>query len=159
MKKTKITQVQGEALVHANQTDIWEVVKHFGNISDFHPLVKRSYATNQVQGVGATRHCQLIPVGVMEEEVTKWQEGSGMTAKVIGGKMLPPCHFMHGKLELTPVPNGTLARFTFSYQMKYGILGQLMNHLFIKPQFKSAPIKYANGLKNYVELSKASKAL
>ncbi len=156
MENSPVTKVEGTATVDASQTDIWNVVKQFGNIADYHPLVKQSHATNQVEGIGAMRYCRLIPAGVMEEEITEWEEGTSITAKVIAGKMLPPCHFMIGRLVITPNGRTTQVKFTFTYQMKFGVFGQVLNQFFIKPQFKSAPVKYVNGLKAYVEQSKAA---
>lgn len=151
MKKNTVNQLSGEAYINSSKDKVWKTVSDFGNIAAFHPLVKSSHRTNTRLGKGARRYCELLPMGAMEEEVVDWVEGRAISAKVVGGKMLPPCRNMTGKLELTEQESGTLATFTFSYQMKYGALGRLMNLLFIKPQFKQAPIKYVQGLKSYTE--------
>ncbi len=152
----RITQLEGTVTILAEKLTVWNVVKDFGNIADFHPMINKSYLLNDVNGCGARRYCQLLPAGVMEEEVIQWEEGSLIEAKVTGGKMLPPCHFMIGKLILLGSGKETQVTFTFSYKMKYGVLGNLLNALFIKPQFKKAPVKYVNGLKNYVEVNASS---
>ena len=130
---------------------VWEVVKDIGNIALFHPLIKSSHQTNDKVGVGAARNCKMKPMGEMDEEVVEWKEMSSFTTKVIGGKMLPPIEFMIGKLELTDLNNHTMATFTLAYRLKFGALGKIMDALLIKPQFKKAPSKYVEGLKEYVE--------
>ncbi|MFY0687192.1 MAG: SRPBCC family protein [Cyclobacteriaceae bacterium] len=151
MKKNKTIQLSGQVLIDASAVNVWNVVKQFGNIAAYHPMVKASHAINDEVALGARRYCQLLPTGVMEEEVVEWEEGRKIVAEVTGGKMLPPCHFMNGILELKPQQNRTQVTFTFSYQMKYGWLGNLMNRFMIEPQFKKAPVKYVNGLKHYLE--------
>ena len=81
----------------------------------------------------------------------EWNEGTSITMEVIGGKMLPPYLFMRGHIKLSGMGDQTKVRFTLSYMLKYGVVGRIMNVLLIKPQFKKAPPKYVEGLKNYVE--------
>ncbi|WP_149304488.1 SRPBCC family protein [Pareuzebyella sediminis] len=138
--------------INASKEKVWEVLSPIGDIEKFHPLVKKSHAISTVKsGMGAKRHCELLPMGQMVEEVVQWDEGSSFILQVIGGKMLPPYRFMEGKVDLIEIGKKTKVTFSFSYQLKYGILGRLMNALLIRPQFKKAPPQYVAGLKEYVE--------
>ncbi|MDW3652516.1 MAG: SRPBCC family protein [Bacteroidia bacterium] len=145
------TILSASTFIQAPQEKVWQVVQEIGDIQSFHPLIKKSYRLNEKHGLGAERHCELKPMGVMDEQIISWKEGEGFTAKVIGGKMLPPCEYMLGDLSLKAEGRGTRVSFTFRYAMKFGLLGKIMNHLLIKPQFKAAPLKYVEGLKVYVE--------
>ncbi len=150
--KNGITILSSTIQINASKDQVWSVISEPGKIDQFHPLVKKSFLlTGQVSGVGATRQCELLPMGVMKETITEWQEGSGFTTQVIGGKMLPPYRQMTGTIELNEAGGRTEAKFTFAYKLKGGILGKLMNALFIRPQFRKAPPKYVSGLKEYVE--------
>ncbi len=151
MDQMKLTQLSASTLIDASREEVWDVVKKVGSISDYHPLVKSSKSTNYLKGIGARRHCDLLPMGSMDEEITAWQEGTSLTADVIGGKMLPPCHQMKGKLELVDAGNRTRVTFTFTYQMKLGLMGKMLNTMMIKPLFKKAPLQYVQGLKDYIE--------
>lgn len=139
--------------INAPKEKVWRVLNFIGEIENFHPLIKKSYVTTNVKsGLGAKRYCELLPMGKMEEEAIEWDEGKSFVMKVIGGKMLPPFLFMKGKVCLEELGvKRTKVSFSFSYQLKYGVLGNLMNILLIKPQFKKAPPKYVQGLKEYVE--------
>lgn len=147
----KATKLSHSVEINASKEQVWEVVKQIEDIANFHPLVKESYRINEIPGQGAKRVCKLLPMGEMVEEIVEWQDGHGFAAEVIGGKMLPPHTLMMGKLKLEGRGTRTLATFTFSYLLKYGVLGRIMNILLIKPQFKGAPVKYVEGLKAYVE--------
>lgn len=146
------TIITAQTEINAEKDKVWNVLKSIGEIQNFHPLIKNSYSTTQVQnGPGARRICELIPMGQMEEEAVAWNEGESFVMEVVGGKMLPPYRFMRGEINLTEQNGKTKVTFSFSYRLKYGIFGKLMNALLIKPQFKKAPPKYVNGLKEYVE--------
>ena len=147
-----VTIISSEIEINTSRDKVWNVLKPIGEIGNFHPLIKKSYATtDEKSGLGAKRHCELLPMGVMEEKVIEWVEGKSFMMEVIGGKMLPPYRFMKGKIELFEVDNKTKVIFTFSYLLKFGFFGRLMNALLIKPQFKKAPPKYVTGLKEYIE--------
>lgn len=147
------TVLKSTAIIDRPIQDVWDAVKFPGDIKNFHPLIKHSYMMSDNQtGKGSKRYCQLKPMGVMEELISDWKEGEMIMTEVVGGKMLPPYSFMKGILNLKPYnQTQTEVCFTFSYKLKFGGLGRMIDKLFVKPQFKSAPGKYVNGLKNYVE--------
>lgn len=147
-----VTTLTSETEINASKEKVWQVLRLIGEIEKFHPLVKKSKTISKLNsGLGAKRHCELLPMGQMEEEVVAWNEGTSIVLEVVGGKMLPPYHFMKGKVDLIESGEQTKVVFSFSYQLKYGIIGRLMNALLIRPQFKKAPPKYVRGLKDYVE--------
>ena len=147
-----VTQIAASTFINTSAEKVWAVLKFPGRVKEFHPLIKDSYMiSDQENGLGARRHCDLVPMGELEEVISEWNEGESITLEVIGGKMLPPYKFMRGHFQLAPDGAGTRVTFTFSYELKYGKLGRLMDILLIRPQFKKAPPKYVTGLKSYVE--------
>lgn len=139
-----MTKIKATIQIEATPDTVWQTVKNIGNIADFHPLVKHSHTTNQVVGIGAERHCTLKPMG-------KMQEKSMITTEVIGGQCLPPYQLMIGDLRLTEKGQRTEVSFTFSYRLKWGWLGDIMNVVLFKSQFKKGPTQYVKGLKDYIE--------
>ena len=87
----------------------------------------------------------------MQEKITQWDEGKGFTTEVVGGQLLPPYTFMKGRVQMEAQENRTIVSFTFTYKLKFGIIGSVMNTLFIRPQFINAPYHYITGLKKHVE--------
>ena len=150
--KNGITSLTSVIKIKASKDVVWEVLKFPGKVEKFHPLIKKSFMTTEApNGIGARRHCDLLPMGEMDEIITEWKEGIGFTLDVTGGKMLPPHHFMNGKFELKELQEQTEVIFTFSYQLKFGFLGKLADKLLIRPQFIKAPPKYVKGLKRFIE--------
>ena len=147
-----VTKITSTAHIYASKKEVWDVLKFPGNIAAFHPLIKKSFMTTPAEsGLDAKRHCDLLPMGVMEEVITDWKEGEAFTMEVIGGKMLPPHHFMQGRIYIKEMAKHTEVNFELSYRLKFGMMGRLMDRLLIRPQFEKAPAKYVQGLKEYVE--------
>ena len=147
-----VTTIAASEVINAPQEVVWNALKVIGDIEKFHPLVKKSRATTEkLSGLGAKRHCTLLPMGQMEEEVVGWVDGQSFEMEVTGGKFLPPYHFMQGKVELKAIEQKTEVTFKFTYVLKFGAMGRLMDSIMIRPQFKKAPPQYISGLKQYVE--------
>ena len=147
-----ITQIISTISINAPKERVWDALKNIGDLQKFHPMVKKSHLVSKVSsGLGAKRYCDLKPMGSMEEIATEWDEGNSFTMKVIGGKMLPPYNTMNGTVSLVNTDMGTLVTFSFSYKLKFGALGRLMDTIMIRPQFSKAPPKYVSGLKSYLE--------
>ena len=152
MTKRGITTITASTQINLPKNKVWEVLQYPGEIAQFHPMIKSSkMLSEKSKGKGSVRHCQLLPMGVMIEKITEWEEGSTFTTEVTGGKMLPPYHFMKGKIEISDQLNSTLAKFIFYYHLKFGLFGRLMDEILVKPQFKKAPTKYLEGLKQFTE--------
>lgn len=74
----------------APRTAVWSVLADFPNISAWNGGVTNSYATSEAtRGVGATRHCDLAPMGELEETIAAWDEGSRMVVDIDSAKRLP----------------------------------------------------------------------
>ncbi len=59
-----MTRISREIRIHAPKEKVWAAIADLGAIQDFHPGVKKSYYTSeQREGVGASRHCDLKPFG------------------------------------------------------------------------------------------------
>ncbi|MEM9833901.1 MAG: SRPBCC family protein [Bacteroidota bacterium] len=153
-----ITTLTSTVEIPVAKQDVWEVLRFPGKVEELHPLIRKSFMTTNAQnGVGAKRHCDLLPMGAMDEVITEWDEGNGFTIKVTGGKMLPPHRSIQGRFALKALDEErTLVTFSFSYQLKYGLLGLLMDVGLVRPQFRKAPPQYVQGLKNYIIKRKAT---
>lgn len=56
--------------INASSAAVWEVLADFGNIADWTDQVRTSYRTGAaIAGPGARRHCDLSPVGQLEESI------------------------------------------------------------------------------------------
>lgn len=73
--------------IPASPQAVWDVLADFPNISQWNSGVKTSHATGPVEGVGAMRHCELAPLGSLEEVVSAWEERSKMTVEIEASRL------------------------------------------------------------------------
>ena len=74
----------------APRAAVWSVLADFPNIATWNGGVTNSFATSEATGgVGATRHCDLAPLGELEETIAAWDEGERMVVNIDSAKKLP----------------------------------------------------------------------
>ena len=83
-------EIHVNKVIEASGDSVWSVLADFPNIADWNGGVKKSFSTsNDVQGVGAPRHCDLSPAGSVEETVREWQEGEKMVISIDSATNFP----------------------------------------------------------------------
>ena len=71
-----MTYIEKNIIIDAPKDAVWSTLADFGAIRNFHKGLKNSYSTSEANGgLGATRHCDLKPMGSIEERITRWEEG------------------------------------------------------------------------------------
>lgn len=116
----------------AGRPEIWSVLADFPNISAWNGGVKASRATSEATGgVGATRHCDLAPMGALEETVQEWVPEERMVISIDESKRLP---IKSGLVTIT-LGDGTASSPTtlhYAYQPGLGPLGAVIGPLLDK---------------------------
>ena len=120
--------------IDASRTKVWAVLADFPNIARWNRGVDRSYATSDATaGVGAKRHCDLAPMGALEETVTGWDEEQRLEIKIESAARLPIAHGL-ATFSLSSADAATDVFVEYSYEPKFGFLGQLMGRLILDGQ-------------------------
>lgn len=149
-----MTVLESEIQINAPQEKVWSILANFGAVQEFAPAVAKSYYTSKHrEGVGITRHCHLKPMGEVDEEVFEWDEGKGMTIRILRGKMMPPLASNSFRYDLRTENNMTVTHYRFEYKLKFGILGALLNLFLVQPQMKKTLRGMMEGLKQSSETS------
>jgi len=130
MRVVRVTRQIG-----ASPENIWAVLADFPNIADWNRGVNRSYSTSDAAaGVGAKRHCDLAPIGALEETVTGWDEGNRMEIRIDSADKLPIAHGLATFTLSASDAATTGVSVEYSYQPKYGFLGQMMGRFMLDRQ-------------------------
>ena len=126
--------VKAKRQIGASPDKVWAVLADFPNIAEWNSGVNRSYATSDVTaGVGAKRHCDLAPVGALEETVTGWDEEKRMEIKIESAAKLPIAHGL-ATFTLSGTGAATDVSVEYSYEPKFGLWGHLMGRLMLDGQ-------------------------
>ncbi|MGI9615100.1 MAG: SRPBCC family protein [Acidimicrobiales bacterium] len=118
--------------IPASEQAVWDVLADFPNIADWNTGVKTSYATGDAaEGVGATRHCDLSPTGVLEETIRVWEPTERLVISIDSTKRLP---IKRGEVtfELDGDTNTTSIELRYDYETRFGPIGKLMGPMIDK---------------------------
>ena len=137
--------------IEAPKEKVWEVLADIGGIYKWNPGVAYSYATSEeIQGEGATRHCDLIgDRGYLEERVMDWREGEGYKIRVYETDL--PIKRNVVRFSVDGDEDSTLVTVNPDYTVKYGAMGSIMDRLFLRRKVKKGMEGLLAGLKYHLE--------
>ena len=135
--------------IDSSKNKVWDILSDIGAIQNFSPSVSKSFYTSEIkEGIGASRHCDLLPMGKVEERVISWKEGEEFTIEIYESKSMP--FLGEGKFILKEEGGKTNVTMSLTYRMKGGFLGSLMG-VFMKGRISKAMEGTLKGLKHHVE--------
>ena len=110
---------------------VWNVLKDFGGVYKFHPVVETSPLLSQrKEGVGAKRVCHFYDKSSITEEVIDWKDGKEFTVELSEGSL--PIKHAEATMRVEPVGNeSSRVTIEMKYVVKFGPVGWLMNKLII----------------------------
>lgn len=147
-----MTSINREVTVNAPAEEVWAALADFGNVATWNPNVKKSFLTsNQTQGEGISRECQLVPMGTVQEQVTSWVEGESMTIEISEFKNVPAMRAGGADIHIRARGDQTDVHLELSYEVGLGAVGAGMNSMMLKRQFSKAATGLLAGLKHHVE--------
>lgn len=118
--------------VEATPTAVWAVLADFPNISVWNGGVTESHATGAVdRGVGATRHCDLAPMGQLEETVREWEPEQKMVVSIDEAHRLPMRRAL-ATFTLAPADGGTSVTIDYAYEPRPRLLGPVLDRQLAK---------------------------
>jgi hypothetical protein len=101
----------------------------YPNIADWNDGIKTSYATSEAtDGVGAKRHCDLAPLGALEETVTAWDPEDRMVISIDSASKIP---IKRGEMTFTlnDADETTDFAMSYDYEPRGGFIGNLLGRL------------------------------
>ena len=112
--------------IDARPSAVWEVLADFPNIADWNGGVKKSYATGETtEGIGATRHCDLAPIGELEETIIAWEPDRRLVVRIDSAAKLP-IKSGEATFSLSASDGATPTEVRYAYQPKFGPIGALL---------------------------------
>lgn len=112
--------------------------------------MKDSHAVSERDsGLGAARHCDLGGRNYVREEVVEFDEGERITMRVIDSS-LP---FEHADIRFQLIEEGDRTRVTVEpeYRLKFGLVGTMLDRLFVRRKYEAGMKTLLQGLKQHLE--------
>ena len=120
--------------IKASRDKVWAVLADFPNIAAWNSGVNKSFSTSDATaGVGAKRHCDLAPMGALEETVVRWEEQKCMEISIDSAAKLPMARGL-AAFTLSGDDAVTDVSVEYNYEPKFDFLGQLMGSLMLDRQ-------------------------
>jgi uncharacterized protein YndB with AHSA1/START domain len=146
-----MSRVTASVYIDAPSEAVWEVLADLGGISRWNPGVAESRLTSeQANGEGATRHCDLQnPRGYLEERAFNWRDHEGYSIDVTASNF--PLKRSVVEFSIHPESDGTRAIVMVDYALKYGPLGVLADALLVRRKYRRGFDNLLAGLKYHIE--------
>ena len=112
--------------LNAPREAVWAILADFPNISRWNSGVNKSHATSDTaDGVGASRHCDLAPLGALEETIVEWSPTEKMVVRIDSAAKLP---IKAGLVtfDLGDDAGSTPTQIRYVYDPRFGVVGKAM---------------------------------
>lgn len=119
------------------RAEVFAVFADFGRVHRFHPAVASSpvTASGPDSGVGCERVCTFYDGNTVHERVTGQVEDTSMSISIYEGSL--PLKRADAQITFADDGDGTRIEMTMDYELKYGIVGTLMDSLMMRSRFES----------------------
>ena len=128
---------------------VWNELADFGNIYVWNPGVTESYLTSdQGEGVGATRHCSLSPLGAIQERIVEWEPNRQLKINIYDFAKLPMKNAF-ADFRLEDLGDGR-TRVDLHYEYENSALGRFIPRGYFRGQLERGMGGLLTGLDQHV---------
>lgn len=150
-----MTLLKNTIHIDAPPERVWAALARLDALHEIDPGVERSeLCSNDSQGIGASRHCDLRAGGWFRDRVTVWQPHREIEFELHECSL--PVRRLRHHYTLTPDEGGTRVDQEQEYELKYGPLGAILDVLVVRRKWDSGIKRFFVGLKKYVERDAAA---
>ena len=141
--------------IDAPVNDVWQKLAKLDDVQNFVDSVTKSYySSEQKEGVGAERTCEVKGFGTLVEEIVEWKDGETLTYTVAGMPPMVKHAQSNWRLERKSHIQTTVT-VTSSMETRYGLFGAFMEKFAMKPRITRILEDALSQFKNYVEQAEA----
>ena len=146
-----MTTLTNTILISAPVDKIWQALAALEDLDKYDPNVKKSIQTSSLSsGLGASRKVHMKDgKNWFAEKITDWQPNTGLSFELTDCSF--PINSLKYRYDLEPVHTQTKITQIMEYEVKFGLLGKMMDTLMIRKQFSAGVKIFLNGLKIGVE--------
>ena len=135
--------------IEASIQDVWAILADVGGIADWNPGLIGSQTTNDIQGLGAARHCIIDARHNLDEEVVHFEPEHAITFRITRSTL--PIQSADIKFALAGAGKQTDVSVSPSYRLKYGVFGRLIDAMIVSKAYRRGMRDLLWGLKVHAE--------
>jgi uncharacterized protein YndB with AHSA1/START domain len=149
-----VTVLKNTIHIQAPPERVWEVLAKLDALHEYDPGIATSaLRSEQRSGLGADRQCDIKSGGWFRERVTGWEPVRELELTLYDCTL--PVRRLRHHYVLTAEHGGTRVDQTQEYTLKYGLVGAVLDALFVKRKWDAGVKSFFAGLKQYVEARRA----
>lgn len=139
-----------QIMIRAPREAVWAALADIGKIHEWNPGVRDSRRTSeQAEGVGATRYCDLGGRNYLDESVVVWEPNERLTMRIDRTNL--PFARADVRFMLADQDDATHVTVSPDYALKFGPLGRILDRFFVGPTYAKGMRALLAGLKSHVE--------
>ena len=149
-------RLKQEIRIDAPAKEVWKVLSDLSASWQWIPAALVSYSTGlENRGIGAERYCYLGNGHFIKDKVVNWREHERLTTKIVCTS-LP---FESGELqfEMRQERESTVVTASSVYELDFGLIGRILDALYIGPIYAKHIAQLLAGLKRHVEFAVSGK--
>jgi len=137
--------------INAAPERVWAIVSDVTTIHLWHPSVASAdLLSERPTGMHAARRCNFRDGTNVREDVVEVDEGRRVRLALSEFSM--PMKSLAAEFSVATAADGTSeVTFTIDFEVKYGVLGQLMGALMVRGQLEKLTAKVLGGLDHYLQ--------
>ncbi len=137
--------------IDAPRHAVWAALADIGTIAAWHPGLIGSHRTNDIDGVGGTRHCDISNKHSLTEQVVTFEPATAITFRITGSTL--PFKSADIAFTLTDSPQHARTEVTVcpTYALRYGPIGRILNALAVRRSYRAGMRDLLEGLQHHVE--------
>jgi hypothetical protein len=148
------TRVSVSMLVQHPQVQVWRLVGQLDQAANYLPEVTRlEMLTPASSGVGASRRLYHGESDWLDETVDQWYDGKGYSLRLHRGEDAP-FPFAEANMEYNlqgVAADATAVHLSLVYAPRYGLLGQMLDGLWVEKRSEAKVIEMAEDLKAWID--------
>lgn len=144
-------KIENEILIEAPIETIWDALAQTDKLDLFDPTVKTSIALSpEKTGLGASRKVDMADgKNWFEEKITTCKRNQNLEFELTDCSF--PVNSLSHAYTFEHAGNQVKVKQVMSYQVKFGILGKIIDRLMMRKQMDKGIKEFMGGLKSYAE--------
>lgn len=146
-----MTTLEHEIRIGASKERVFATLANLELVQEYNPSVlSAKYISTEHRGVGAARECDLgSDGGMIRERVTGFEDGKAISMELYEHNW--PLKSMHWTTRVEPDGTGTLVTQSLDYEVKFGLIGALLDKLAMKNKMNTNMNVVFDSMKAYIE--------
>ena len=150
-----MTVLENSIRIDTTPDKVWSVLASLDALAKYDPGVSKAEIVSAAkEGPGAARRCDLTPGGWFKERVADWRPNEALSFELYECSL--PVRSLRHSYTLVRDGGATIVRQRMQYELKFGVLGKLLDAVMVRRKWNAGIKGFLSGLKHYAETGRRS---